>query len=207
MSRFALFITLVATTAVAGKPRGVREEKVSPLVIAQAPKEPVVVVMVDLGLGSWSSSLVNVLSLEGSFSMGRWLTRHLMITAELAGALSTSPASTAVLIRGAFTVNLAWDVLALVRANRSLPVEFGPELGIGGATTNSGPGWALPLIQGGGFLRYLFSPTTSLGLRIKGQFPFWTEPPRAFTAGRRVNEATALEPAGIVGTASFVYTF
>lgn len=208
MKRLALLTALVACTALAGKPRGSRDELVAPVATPVAPTEPTAVLAVDLGVGVWASSLVGVSSLEVAVSLGRRLTRHVLLTGELSGGFSAYPGyDTGVLIRVALCANLAWDVLELVRSGgRVLPFEVGPEVGLGTALTNGAGGFALPLVLVGAFGRYVFSPGLSLGLRLRGQLPFWTSAPQAFTGGRPIG-AAALEPAGFTGTVSLVHTF
>lgn len=208
MRRLALLATLAACTALAAKPRGSREELVTPVATPVAPGDPAAVFAVDLGVGAWASSLVGVVSLEVAVSLGRRLTRHLLLTAELSGGLSGYPGlRPTVLVRLALTANLAWDVLQLLRSfGRVLPFEAGPEAGVGSAMTTSPGGFALPLVQVGAFARYVFSPSLSLGLRLRGHLPFWTLAPQAFTGNRFVYDA-ALEPAGFTATASLIHTF
>ena len=209
MSRLPLLLLLVASLAFAAKPRGSREELVEPVATPVAPKDPVAVLSADLGAGVWASSLVGVGGLEAAVGLGRRLSRHVLLSAELGIGFSGYPGSTsgAVQLRFSLTGNLAWDVLELVRARGStLPVELGPELGVGTALFTSGGGFALPLLQVGAFGRYVFSPGVSLGLRLRGQLPFWANAPVAFTGGRYIG-AAALEPAGFTVTASFIHTF
>ncbi|MDP2271180.1 MAG: hypothetical protein Q8K32_10650 [Archangium sp.] len=208
MNRFALVALLAACTAFAAKPRGSREEVVAPVATPLAPVDPAAVFAVDLGVGGWASSLVGATSLEVGVSLGRRLTRHLLLTGELSGGLSAFPATyqDGVLLRVSLAAHLAWDVLELVRSGgRVLPFEAGPEVGLGAAWMTPGGGLALPLVQLGAFARYVFSSALSLGLRLRGQLPFWASVPGAFTGNRFI--AADFEPAGFTATASLVHTF
>ncbi len=206
MSRVALLSLLVAFSAFGAKPRGGREELVEPVATPVAAQDPVTVFSADLGVGVWSSSLTGVGGLDLAVGVGRRFTRHLMLSGELGVGLSAYPNGFGVLVRVSLSGVLAWDVAELLRAGgRTLPFELGPELGLGTALY----GWtsfAVPLVQVGAFGRYVFSPAMSLGLRLRGQLPFWASAPSAFTGGRFIG-AAALEPAGFTATASFVHTF
>jgi hypothetical protein len=207
VTRLALLSLLLAVSALAAKPRGSREERVDPVATPLPAQEPVTVFSADLGVGAWSSSLTGVGGLELAVGVGRRITRHVVLWGELGAGLSGYPMNGGgVLVRLSLSGLVAWDVLELVRARGvMLPFEVGPELGLGTAVF----GWtsfAAPLVQVGAFGRYVFSPTVSLGLRLRGQLPFWTGAPSAFTGGRFIG-AAALEPAGFTATASFLHTF
>ncbi len=207
MTRWALLSLLLAFSAFAAKPRGTRDERVEPVATPVPPQEAVAVFSADLGVGAWSSSLTGVGGLELAVGVGRRITRHVVLSAELGAGVSGYPMNGGgVLVRLSLSGLVAWDVLELVRAGgRTLPFEAGPELGLGTAVF----GWtsfALPLVQVGAFGRYVFSPSMSLGLRLRAQLPFWSNAPSAFTGGRFIG-AAALEPAGFTATASFLHTF
>lgn len=207
MSRAALVCVLVASSAFAAKPRGGRDESLEPVAPPAPVTEAVTVFAADLGLGAWSSSLTGVVGLDLAVGVGRRFSRHVILSGELGAGLSSYPDSGGVLLRLSLTGLAAWDVLELVRASgRNLPFELGPELGIGTALFIWSGGFALPLVQVGAFGRYVFSPSMSLGLRLRGHLPSWTNAPWAFTGGRSIG-AAALEPAGFTATASFHHTF
>ena len=207
MIRVALLSVLLASIALGAKPRGSREELVEPVATPVAAQDPVTVFSADVGVGAWSSSLTGVGGLDLAVGVGRRFTRHLVLSGELGVGLSAFPTTgSGVLVRLSLSGVLAWDVAELLRAGgRTLPFELGPELGLGTAMF----GWtsfAVPLVQVGAFGRYVFSPSMSLGLRLRAQLPFWTNAPWAFTGGRFIG-AAALEPAGFTATASFLHTF
>lgn len=206
MTRLTLLCLLVGSSAFAAKPRGPRVEFVEAVEPPVPPEDPVAVVSADLGVGVWSSSLVGVGGLELSVGLGRRFTRHLMLSAMLDAGVSGAPRG-GVLFRLSLTGLVGWDVFELLRASgRTLPVELGPELGLGTGLYLGSFGFAVPLVQVGVFGRYVFSPGLSLGLRLRGHLPFWTSAPPEFTGGRFIGPA-ALEPAGFTATASFVHTF
>lgn len=206
MTRVALLGLLVAFEALAAKPRGPRVEFVEPVETPVAPEDPVAIVSADFGMGVWSSSLVGVGGLELAVGLGRRFSRNIMVSAELDLGLSPSPLG-GVLVRVSLTGLVGWDVLELVRASgRTLPFELGPELGLGTGLFLGNFGFAVPLVQLGAFGRYVFSPTISLGLKLRGHLPFWTGAPQQFTGNRFIGPA-ALEPAGFTATASFLHTF
>ena len=208
MRGVALLSLLVAFSAFAAKPRGSREELVEPVATPVAAQDPVTVVSADLGVGVWSSSLTGVGGLDLAAGVGRRFTRHLVLSGELGVGLSAYPTTGGgVLVRLSLSGLLAWDVAELLRAGgRTLPFELGPELGLGTALFIGNSGFAVPLVQVGACGRYVFSPTISLGLRLRAHLPFWTGAPQAFTGGRFIG-AAALEPAGFTATASFLHTF
>ncbi|MER2560795.1 MAG: hypothetical protein ABTQ32_08755 [Myxococcaceae bacterium] len=208
MTRVALLSLMVAASAFAAKPRGTREELVQPVAATPvAAQDPVTVISADLGVGVWSSSLVGVGGLELGVGVGRRIGRHLVLSAELGAGLSPYPSGGGVLMRFSLSGVLAWDVLELQRqAGRALPFELGPELGLGTGLYFANSGFAVPLVQVGAFGRYVFSPALSLGLRLRGQLPFWSGAPQIFTGDRYIG-AAALEPAGFTATASLLHTF
>jgi len=66
--------------------------------------------------------------------------------------------------------------------------------------------FALPVVQLGGFARYVFSPALSLGVRLRGMVPFWNVGPASFHGNTRFIQNTT-EPSGLVVSFSLIRSF
>ncbi len=147
---------------------------------------------------------------EGSLGFGARLSRHVQLGAELGLGISGNPTGlySSVVARLSLCAVVAWDIVELVRkrTSRDLPFEAGVDLGLGLAALNDGNfTFGLPLLQWGVFARYVFSPSVSLGLRLRGQLPFWTRAAQSFHGNRVLGSTT--EPTGFTATLSVVRTF
>ncbi len=205
-------LLLLPAFALASKPRAERIEAVQPVAAVEAPTEPKkprdLVITADVGVGEWWSSLAVATTFEGSFGFGARLSRHVLLSGELGIGVGGSPTLRGeILSRLALTAVLAWDVLELVRrlTYQTFPFEAGVELGLGiAAIVDRQFIFGLPLVQVGVFARYVFSPSLSLGLRLRGHVPFWVSTPRSFH-GAYIGSTT--EPSGFTVTASVIRTF
>ena len=209
MNRLLLVCCLVPALVWAARPRVERNDALPVSEQPEAPSRPgTLVITGDLGIGSWASSLVVVTSLEASVGIGAHLTRHLLLTGQLDVGWSGNPlGSSAVLARLSLSAMLGWDVLELVRSAtaREIPFELGPELALGAGVMIPTSEFALPLLQFGGFARYVFSPGLSLGVRARAMIPFWPIGPVGFHGSREIRNTT--EPTGFTATLSLVRTF
>jgi hypothetical protein len=200
VSRALLLAALLASVAQAARPRVDREEFVA---VPVAPVEHTSLFTVDLGAGAWESSLTGAGSFELSVGVGKRFNRHVFLLGELSGAITPSPRSGYLLFRFGLSAVLGWNVLALVPT--PLPLEAGPELGVG-VGYMVGQGFALPLIQAGAFARYTFSPAIALGVRLRAEVPWWFNySPPEFHGGRTIGGS--IEPFAFVATLSLAHTF
>lgn len=209
MKHLLLLACVVPALAWGGRPRSERNEALPVNETPPAPTKPgALVITFDLGIGSWASSLVVVTSFESSIGLGAHLTRHVLLTGQIDVGWSGNPSYTsAVLARISLSAMLAWDVFELIRAatHREIPFELGPEVALGAGVLIPHEQFALPVLQFGGFARYVFSPSLSLGLRLRGFIPFWPVGPAGFHGARVIRNTT--EPSGFAATLSLIRTF
>ncbi len=209
MKQLLLLGCVLPMLAWGGRPRTERSEVLPASETPAGPSAPGdLVITGDLGIGSWKSSLVVVTSFESSIGLGAHLTRHILLTGQVDVGWSGNPSySSAVLARVSISAMLAWDVFELIRGltHREIPFEVGPEVALGAGAAIPQVQFALPLLQLGGFARYVFSPSFSLGLRLRGMIPFWPVGPYGFHGDRTIRNTT--EPSGFTATLSLIRTF
>jgi hypothetical protein len=164
----SLVLGMVAPLAAqAARPRTDRAELVA---VSEPPKPKTRLFVTDLGGGGWASSLTGLVTLELGLGLGARLGAGFFLLGEVAFAAYDRPYSGPLLrVRLGVNGTLGWNVGTLVS---SLPLEFGPEVGVGVALAPWGP-FAVPLVQPGLFARYVFSPQLSLGVRVRGALAWW----------------------------------
>ncbi|MDP1825493.1 MAG: hypothetical protein Q8L48_19700 [Archangium sp.] len=208
-ARVLCLAVLLSAPALAGRPHGPRQEFLEVKPVAAAAGEPTAVFIGGVGFAGWSSSLTFATGFELNAGLGRRLSRHVTLSGQLDLVAIVPPALYGqVHLFFALSANLAWDVLELLRmGGASLPLEAGPELGLGaGMMLGGGAQFALPLILPGAFVRYSFSNTFALGLRARFGLPFWTYAPPALVGDQYI-APSPLDPASFSISVSAVHTY
>jgi hypothetical protein len=202
--RFLLCTAIITGTVWAERPRDQRWEVLTPRPSSPSPQAPATILFAAVGGTVWSSSLTVVSGVAGAIGLGRWLTPNLFLMGQFDLAAITSPPQSAGGINLLLTLsaNLGWNVLS-----RKLPVEVGPEIGVGGSVMlASGFSAALPMLLPGVFARYVFRDGLAVGVRGQVELPFWTAAPRNLVGNAYISPSP-LDPYGFNVALCLLHTF